>query len=446
MASRKLSLTLYNALLPLGLLLMAPAAFLKMRRRGGQWRDFGQRFGFWGAERQRALESLPRRDLIWMHAVSVGEVGVAKKLIEELLRQHSGQAVVLTTTTPTGYRLARELELAHVGRVVALYSPLDLPFVARRVLRELHPVQLVLVEAEVWPNFVAEAQRRAIPVTLVNARLSSRSERRYHRILGLVSPVFGMLSRVLVQEPEDVARWSALGVARKCIEVVGSVKYDPQGAEPGEDSVKQMAALLQLAGLQGRSLLLAASTHAGEELELARIYQRLALKHPGLGLLLVPRHYERGRQVQTELLGLGLQAVLRSGLAQPQATNVLIVDSTGELKAWQQLADLVIVGKSFLAEGGQNPAEAVLARKPVVFGPHMENFLPLVKLLLDAQGAAQVAGLEELEACLDRLLAEPAKGARMAEAGRQALMRHQGATTRTASRLLQVGSAGKKSL
>lgn len=438
MASRPLSLTVYNALLPLGLLFLAPAAFMKMRRRGGRWSDFGQRFGFWNGERLRALEELPRQGLIWMHAVSVGEVEVAKKLMAELLRQRPGQGIVLTTTTPTGYRLALDWEKVHPQRVVALYSPLDLPWVARRVLAEFRPAQIVLVEAEVWPNFVAQARVAGIPVSLVNARLSHRSERRYLKVKSMVAPVFGMLSRVCVQETEDVERWIGLGVARERIVLTGSIKYDPQGADPSPEQVAALGELLRSVGLAGRQLILLASTHAGEEAAMAQFFQAVRNKHPNAGLLVVPRHYERGAHVQAELEQLGLQPVLRSQLTGSSAgfRDVLIIDSTGELKAWQQHATVVVIGKSFLAEGGQNPAEAVMAGKPVVMGPHMENFLPLVKLLLDAHGARQLSRLEELGAALDTLLAHPAEGQAMAQSGREALIRHQGATRTTANLLL----------
>ena len=436
MPSRRLSLTLYNALLPIGLLFMAPAALVKMRRRNGRWQDFGQRFGFFAPSKRAAIASLPLDDRIWMHAVSVGEVGVARKLIAALLKHSPSQGIVLTTTTPTGYRLAEEIEQAFPGHVAALYSPLDLPGVARRMLDELRPRRIVLVEAEVWPNTVSQAVSAGIPVTLVNARLSPRSERSYLKYRSLIAPIFQMLDRVCVQEPEDVARWTALGVDPQRITFTGSVKYDPQGSAPDALQVQHFEELLRATGMAGRPLLLAASTHAGEEKELALIYQEVATRHPGLGLLVVPRHYERGIAVQDELQSIGLPSLLRSRLRDnPARTDVFIIDSTGELKAWQELATIVIIGKSFLAEGGQNPAEAVMAGKPVVFGPHMENFIPLVSLLSSSKGAIQVSGLERLSAVLDDLLTDSVKRDQLAQSGRAALMRHDGATVRTVQAL-----------
>lgn len=441
MPSRRLSLFLYNALLPAGLLFMAPGALVKMRRRQGRWQDFGQRLGRFDEARHKAIAALPAENRLWMHAVSVGEVGVARKLITALLKQSPGQGIILTTTTPTGYRLAEEIEQAFPGHVVAAYSPLDLPFVAGRILEAFHPRHIVLVEAEVWPNIVAQATREGIPVTLVNARLSPRSERRYRKFRNLIAPVFGMLSQVCVQEPDDIARWSALGVDPQKIVLTGSIKYDPQGSAPDPDQVRRFEDLLRATGLLGRPLLLAASTHAGEEKELARIYQELMIKHPMLGLLIVPRHYERGPGVQAELQSFGLPSLLRSRLDQQSGpTDALIIDSTGELKAWQELATIVIIGKSFLAEGGQNPAEAVMADKPVVMGPHMENFLPLVDLLLSAKGAVQVNSLEALPAVLNELLVDATARDQLAAAGKAALMCHNGATLRT----VDVLAANKK--
>ena len=439
MPSRTFSLAFYNALLPLGLCCMAPGALIKMRRRGGNWRDFGQRLGLWNNERAQALAALPKPDLIWMHAVSVGEVGVARKLIAELLKQQPQRAIVLTVTTPTGQRLALEIEQAYPQRVVALFSPLDLSSVAKRVLDTLKPAQIVLVEAEVWPNILAQATKRGIPVTLVNARLSHRSERRYQQARGFIAPIFGMLSRVCVQEPEDVDRWAGLGVDRSGITLTGSIKYDPQGSAAAPGQVQSLGTILQHLGLLGRPLLLAASTHPGEEVALARVYQALRPQHPTLGLLIVPRHYERGSDVVAELQALGLQPQQRSRLdGVSQVADVLVIDSTGELKAWQEHASIVVIGKSFLAEGGQNPAEAVVAGKPVVFGPHMENFEPLVKLLLDAGGAMQVTDVQALQHGLQTLLADPTLCAALAQAGQRALMKHQGATARTAVLLASI--------
>ena len=439
MASKALSLTLYNLALPLGFACMLPGAIVKMRRRNGRWRDLAQRVGCFDEDTKKAINALPQRERFWVHAVSVGEVGVAKKLITRLLKTHADLGIVLSTTTPTGHALAAELAAQHSGRVVAIFSPVDLPGVSLFMLERIQPTQLVLVEAEVWPNLTFAAERLGIPVSLVNARLSPRSERRYRKFRSFVGPIFGMLKQILVQEDDDIARWESFGVERDRIHLTGSIKYDPEGATVPAAKLDELRAVLTQTGIVStQPILLAASTHAGEEIEFARVFQRLREKIRDLALLIVPRHVERRAEITEALKTIGLSPALRSisGSHVDSAAPVFVIDTTGELAAWQHLATLVVVGKSFLAEGGQNPAEAALAQKPVLFGPHMENFTPLVELLLKKGGAQQVADFDELTAACLALLQDKTKAAHMAQAGHQALKAHKGATQRSAARLL----------
>jgi 3-deoxy-D-manno-octulosonic-acid transferase len=439
MASKALSLTLYNLALPIGLVFMLPGAIIKMRRRNGRWRDLAQRVGCFDKATQNAINALPQRQRLWVHAVSVGEVNVAKKLITRLLKTQSDLGIVLSTTTPTGHALAVELAAQHAERLVAIYSPVDLPGVGRLMLDRIQPTQLVLVEAEVWPNLTNAAERLGIPVSLVNARLSPRSERRYRKFRWIIEPVFRMLKQVCVQEEDDVARWEGLGVERERIILTGSIKYDPEGAIVPAAKIDELRAVLTHTGiLPQQPTLLAASTHAGEELEFARVFQRLREKIGDLALLIVPRHVERRAEITAALNTIGLAPALRSDPASrvDATAPVFVIDTTGELAAWQNLATLVVVGKSFLAEGGQNPAEAALAKKPVLFGPHMENFTPLVDLLLKKKGAQQVADFDELGVACLALLQDHEKAARMGQSGHNALHIHEGATLRTVERLL----------
>ena len=431
------SLIIYNLLLPLGLLFMLPGALMKMTRRGGKWTDLLQRLGLHDDATRAAIGELPLRRF-WMHAVSVGEVNVARKLIARMLADAPDCAVVLSTTTPTGLALAKECERRHAGRVVAIYSPVDFPGVPRRLLDLIRPRQLVLVEAEVWPNLVHACHRARIPVSLVNARLSPRSEKRLRMLRWIIAPVYRLLTRVLVQDEADIARWQSLGVRAESLQRTGSVKYDPEGAAVPPSRIEELSRVLTERGVSlQRPVLLAASTHAGEEVEIARVFQRLQAKHRDLALLIVPRHVERRAEIVAELSAAGLHAALRSDpAAKVDAASVLIIDSTGELAAWQHLATLVVIGKSFLAEGGQNPAEAVMAGKAVLFGPHMENFKPLVEMLLEHRGALQVADFTALEQTCDRLLQNPAEAKALADRGLAALKAHEGATGRTAALLL----------
>ena len=248
-----------------------------------------------------------------------------------------------------------------------------------------------------------------------------------------------MLKQVLVQEAADVARWQGFGVDAGRIHLTGSIKYDPDGAIVPTAKIDELRAVLTQIGIApSQPTLLAASTHAGEEIELARVFLRLREHVRDLAFLIVPRHVERRAEISAALQSIGISPALRSVTGSRVDANapVFLIDTTGELAAWQHLASLVVVGKSFLATGGQNPAEAALARKPVLFGPHMENFTPLVELLLKHDGAQQVADFNALESACRTLLQDQAKAARMAQSGHDALTIHEGATMRSVEWLL----------
>ncbi len=424
----RLTLLLYNLLLPLALLILLPKSLLKLRRRGGGGRAFWQRLGIFDEDVNARLIAGQGRTW-WIHAVSVGEVGVAQKLIAEIRRREPERPLVLSVTTPTGHAVAAK---DAPENLTVIYSPLDFGWIVRALLSRIRPEKYILMEAELWPNLVRRARKRGIPVTLANARLSPRSERRYRRWRWLAGPLFSMLDRVLVQEDGDIARWSGIGVPVERIRVTGSIKYDLSGSVKSQ-RVEEFRALLR--GLWGNPLpplLLAASTHPGEEKALAQVFAELRREFPAVAFLVAPRHFERRAEVAADLAACGLSAALRSTLADaPQQPEALIIDSTGELRDWQALASVVVIGKSFLAEGGQNPAEAIAAGVPVIAGPHMENFQPLMALLQKAGGITQVDSLEALLPALREAFSNPDKFRTAAARGRAALEWHRGATART---------------
>ena len=434
---------IYNLLMPLVLLVSLPGYLVRMLRRGNYRHHFFQRFGLYKTWVREALARADRP--VWIHAVSVGEVLIALKLIKELRRQQPGLDVVLSTTTSTGFTLANE-HAKNTGEgapLVVIYNPVDFFLNVRRVMRRIGPSALVLIEAEVWPNLVARAKRDGVPISLVNARLSDRSERRFKKVAALVRPVFSLLDHALVQDERDVERIASLGVRPECIECVGSVKFDPQGMEAPTGQINEFRDLLDKAfagRLSKLKVFLAGSTHDGEEALLGEVYQRLREDYPDLFYIVVPRHFERAPAVVKELEQLGLHPLLRSDLAGSEVSeqvDCLIVNSTGELKAWYFLADVVAIGKSFLSTGGQNPVEAVLAGKPVLFGPHMENFRALVELLESAGATRQVSEAGELRSAILEVLEKPELAETMAVRGKAVLAQHEGATRRTAAILLK---------
>lgn len=423
---RRCVLLIYNLLLPLGLLVLLPGSLLKMRRRGGYGQNFRQRLGFFSKEvRQRLAEGCAP---FWLHAVSVGEVGVARKLIKEILRREPERRIVLSTTTSTGHAVAVK---DAPDQVTVIYSPVDFLPIVGRVLKLVRPEVLVFVEAEVWPNLACLAKRRGVRLVLANARLSPRSARRYARAKWWVQPVFSLLDHVLVQFPESLKPWREIGAQEKALVLTGSVKYDEPAAKPGRaEEFRGIVRTLWCA--PGTQLILGASTFPQEESMLGKLLLKLRADFPLLKLILVPRHVERSKVVQAEMESLGLQVALRSTMPVGPA-DVLIVDTTGELRDWQQLPDVVVIGKSFFAKGGQNPVEALAAGTPVITGPEMSNFPSLMKLLLEADGLRQVPDAGVLETALVQTLRAPSEARAAAQRGLAALTPHRGAAKRSAA-------------
>jgi 3-deoxy-D-manno-octulosonic-acid transferase len=420
----------YNLLFPIALLFFLPEYVVKMLRRGNYREKFGQRLGIYDRA-TRATFSAGRRT--WVHAVSVGEVMIALKLVATMKQGEPALRVALTTTTTTGFALASREAPAWLE---VLYAPLDFWPIMRRAFALIRPVRIILVEAEVWPNLTSLAQRCRIPLALVNARLSPRSERRFRKFNFLVRPYFRKLDLICVQEPEDVGRWESLGVETARLHPVGSIKFDPENVEPRPEIPR--AALETLGIERRRPILLAGSTHAGEEKILAETFQKLREEFPTLFLIVAPRHVERVREIASQFRQLGLQPALRSEITASAPADCLLLDTTGELRDWYSVATIVFIGKSLTAHGGQNPVEAIVADRPVVFGPHMENFARLAQALLDAGGALQPKSEAELKDALADLLRSELLREESVRRARSVLDAHRGATARTADLLRQL--------
>ena len=431
------SLRVYNTLFPLVFLLMLPGVLLRMVRRGNYKDGFGQRLGRYSGRR----EDFPGQadPPVWIHSISVGETLVALKLTGALRRKQPGLPVVISVTTTTGFALARQN--AGPG-ILVIYNPIDLRSVVRAALDWIRPRQVLLVEGEAWPNLLAECRRRDVPVSLVNARLSPRSEARFQRFKAWTGPIFRMLDAVLVPEPADCSRWAKLGVPSERILHTGSIKFDGASAASNPAAANEFRLLLERAGVApGAPVLLAGSTWAPEEMLLLKAWSALRIRFPNLFLILVPRHVERCGALLRELQLTGARVCLRSALASQRepGSDVLLVDTTGELRNWYQTATVVFVGKSLPGirdVGGQNPAEPAALGKPVVYGPHMENFASVVALLKERNAAVQVADDAALFGTLTQLLEDPAKCREMGNRAKTAMEIHQGASDRSADWVL----------
>ena len=427
---------LYNLAFPFVLLALLPGFVFRMIKRGKYRHKFGQRFAIYSP---RVRQKLSRGGWTWVHAVSVGEVLIALKLIRGLKKTDPDLPVVLSTTTSTGFALANK-EKSEQFEII--YNPIDFFWTARRAVRLIRPRRLILVEAEVWPNLTAEAKAQGAGLALVNARLSARSESRYRMIRPLASSLFNQLDLLCVQEPADARRWQSLGVTEQKILCTGSIKFDDQG-ENSRIRRNFRETLTELGVDEAAPVILAGSTHSGEESLVGEIVMRLKEDFPNIFYVVVPRHAERWREVREQLDRLGLRVALRTGgeLA-PKNANTLLVNTTGELRDWYDQATLVFIGKSLTAHGGQNPAEAVAAGKAVVFGPNMQNFSSLAAQLVREGGALQVASAAELEQTFRELLRQPEKRTELATRGARCLGTHRGAAARTCQALKKLESHG----
>jgi 3-deoxy-D-manno-octulosonic-acid transferase len=419
------ALLVYRLGFPLVFAALLPGFLRRMLRRGNFREHFGQRLGRFGAaDRERFADGR----WIWIHSISVGETLLALKLAREIRAQVPQFKIAVSVTTSTGFALAQE---SASDWLAVLYNPIDAAHSVRATLDLIRPERLLLIEGEVWPNLLAECCARNVPVALVNARLSPRSERRLRATKRWVGPIFRLLETVTVPEAADVARWMSLGVLRERIQVTGSIKFDATGGT-NASRIAEFRTLLGGLGVKNDArLLLGGSTWAPEEKALAEIFARLRAEFPDLFLILVPRHIERVPEILRTLAPLPLRVARRTA---PEPCDVLLVDTTGELRDWYSLATVVFVGKSLpgvAQSGGQNPAEPAALGKPVLCGPQMENFTSIVEHLVHHGGVRIVADTAALERELAALLRDPDTCEAIGAAGRAALARHAGATART---------------
>ena len=426
--------TLYNTLFAIGFALSAPFYFWRMARRGNWQREFGQRFGHYGT---RVKLAITNRHVLWVHAVSVGEMNLCLQLIRALEPRVPNLKIVVSTTTSTAMGELQKRLPVHIEKI---YYPVDLRRCVSRALKTLHPEAVVLIEAEIWPNFLWSLRARRTPVFLVNARLSEKSYRRYRWFGFLFRPLFAGFAGVGAQTEADARRLLELGCRPEAVTVVGSLKFDT--AKVDERRLLDAAALLRQIGVPaGAPVLLGGSTHAGEEAILADVFRRLRPRFPDLFLVLVPRHFERGRQVGDALRQRGIKFTYRREVRAatqlaPRSLEALVVNTTGELKYFYEEATVVFVGKSLTAEGGQNPAEPAALGKPVVFGPHMQNFAAMAASFVREDGGIQVTNAAELETAIAALLADPARREQIGTNAIRVIKAHTGALDRTVAMIV----------
>ncbi len=376
------------------------------------------------------------REVVWFHAVSVGEVIQLQKVVDEFRHQSSDRfSIVVSTSTDTGFELAiKRFPDCHVT-----WFPLDFSWAVANAVRAVRPGLVVLMELELWPNFLAECQRRQIPVAVINARMSERSQRGYSRIRKLMAPLFGRLALVAAQSQANADRLRSLGVATDHLHVSGSIKFDGVATDRNNPATDRMRELLGLS--PSETIFMAGSTQEPEEQLAIQSWLECRRQFPSLRLILIPRHRERFDEVALSVRRAGIELTRRSrlpSLIQPTSDAVILVDSIGELSACWGLADIAFVGGSFGNRGGQNMIEPAAFGAAVLFGPNTWNFRDVVRTFKDANACLQLNSPEELTPTLLRLVTDRAERQLLGVTAQAAVRSQVGATAKTVSLLVEI--------
>ena len=417
--------------------------YLSLRRlfTGKYRQNLGQRFGL-GLERR---ENAGSQEVIWVHALSVGEVLSAIPLIRSLRQEFPDFDIFVSTTTESGQQVARQ-KLDSLN-CYFLYFPLDLYWVVHRAVKLIGATLFVLVETDLWPNLLWCLAKQRTPVVLVNGRLSDRSFPRYRLLRRFFGGVLSNVNTFCMQSQEDARRLRLLGIERAKIQVTGNLKFD----QPLKKTVShERNQLMSELGWTPPSLTwIAGSTHPGEEAIILRTYGRLRQRFADLCLILAPRNQERFTEVFQLAEQAGWKTVRRSqfpaGKPAAGAMDVLILDTIGELARFYSLGNCAFLGGSLVPFGGHNPLEAAQRGLPVVFGPHMENFREIAAILQESGGGFQVADENGLFKRVEAWLAAPETGREQGKNAQEAVLIHQGALARSLEVIRSMLGAGKVS-
>lgn len=397
---------LYNILFFIAGLFLLPHFYLKMKRRGGYKANFKNRFGRYTPEQ---LKNIGEGGAILIHAVSVGEVGVAFQFMASMREVNPNQRFVISTTSSTGWK---EAEKRLTEKDILIYNALDLPIFVNREIDRIKPSAFITVETEIWPNLIRACARRSIPMFIVNGRISDKTAPTYRKLRFWFGPVLRLFKLILVQSDLDASRFISAGANPETIQVMGSFKFDV--AKRNEVKEAMWKELLEKSAFNApQMILLGASTWDGEEALLLDTYKALSQKYPSLRLILVPRHFERREVVEKEISARGLNSVRKSDLdsgaykVKPLTDrDVILADTTGEIMGLFPFAAVTVVGRTFRSQGGQNMIEPCLVGVPTIVGPETQNFRPVMADLLASKAIIQLSKDEELIPELDRLLGD----------------------------------------
>lgn len=417
---------LYNFIFPLAFLFFIPGMIIKYIRRGGEKDNYLERFAIFSKEKKEMLRT--SQGGIWVHSVSVGESVIAVDMIKKWLIKNPSQKFILSTTTTTGQALAKSRV---PDGVIVIFCPIDFIFFVKKTFKLISPKLLIIFETEIWPNMICEARKFGAETALVNARISDKSANGYRRASLFFGPVLRQFSQICVQTELDGDRFKAVESELNIV-IAGNMKFD-QG-------VPADFADLNLSNYFGKgefSILLAASTHPGEEVLLGECYKELLNKYKNLKLIIIPRHAERGDEIALKLKNMGIKVTQRSkdgdrSDKSDEFCELLLADTTGEMLAFMNLADIVVMGKSLAGHNeGHNIIEPALLGKPVITGCELRNFRYTLKAMRDDDAIITVESDSELVTKISCLLDNPSECKALGKRAKYAIEKHKGATEKT---------------
>ncbi len=415
----------YNILFPLLFLLYLPFYLVHIFRRGGLTGEYWQRFGFFGSGVKKHLRSLDSK--VWIHAVSVGESVAAVTFIRAWQKAHPGDNVVFSCGTSTAFETMAKKNLPGVTMI---YCPFDFYWAVRRALSLVNPRVLVIFEVEIWPNLIRMAAKRGVKVCLVNGRMSDKSSAGYAKWSCVFKPIFNSFASLCVQTEEDAERIARVTGNRDRISVCGTMKFD-QVPDVGAADVTTV--LDSAFGSGERITFVVGSTHPGEEELMCSAFRQVRERHPGLKMVLVPRHCERAQDVAAVLKENGLTyRMLKGDTDTAGNVDVLLVNTTGELMNYYGAADVAYVGKSLAGQtGGHNIIEPAIFGKAIIHGSHMENFRAVAEMFREAEASVEIVDEKDFAGALERLVSNPDERAVLGRNARALVDRYRGAIDRT---------------
>ena len=392
----------------------------------GRWhRDFAQRFGIYPGTLTKGLD---KKEAIWVHAVSVGEVMAARSLCEMLLEKYPAKKLIISTITRTGNNVAKRF---FKDKATVIYLPLDISFIIGRIIKSIRPKIFIIVETEIWPNLITALHKYDVPVVLVNGRISPGSFRNYIKARPFIRPILDKITLFCMQNKEYKARIEEMGAPKDKVVVTGSMKFDTtlNTAMLNRDAMRSDMNISA-----DEEVLIAASTHWPEEAMILRAYKELLKGHENLRLIIAPRHIERADKISALARRLSFTPVKTSNIARGSkckcGRDVLILDTMGRLNQLFSIATIVFMGGSLMPKGGQNILEPAIFSKPIIFGPHMFNFKDIADTFLKSNAACMVKDESALFETINTLLDDPARREGLGRQAIELINKNKGVTSR----------------